>query len=250
VKAAIVTALAGMLIATATGATRLEEIVSRHTAARGGAAAIEAQQTVAIDVEITEPGFKVRGTWLGDRTGAMRVDIFDDGRRVYTESWRDGIAWQRTADGTVSTSSKAGAQALEHGLELPTNLHGLHELAAPRARLELRPDEPVDGHVHHVVRVTLEDGFVIEYLIDPRTWMIVRSRTRRALHPDVDPRPTVIESRYADFRETGGVLRPFASEDVDLSTGEVLARVRVLDVRGNLPLAPERFDRPSTGTED
>lgn len=124
----------GLLATEALAGPGLEEIIARHTEARGGGAAIESQRTVAIDVEITEPTFQVRGTWVGDRAGAMRVDIYDREQRVLTESWRRGAAWQQTADGQVSASSPAGAQALEHGLVLPTNLMGLHELAARGVR--------------------------------------------------------------------------------------------------------------------
>jgi len=241
---------AGALLAVnAAAGPGLAEIVARHTEARGGATAIEAQRTVAIDVEITEPGFQVRGTWIGDRAGAMRIDIYDGEQRVFTESWRDGEAWQQMADGQVSTSSPAGARALAHGLVLPTNLTGLHEIAAHGAQLQLEPDEEIEGRLHHVLKAKLADGYVIEYVFDPENWMIVRSRTRRALHPDVDPAETVIESRYWNFRATDGVVRPFASEDVDLSTGAVLSQVRVLDVRVNAAVREQLFNRPSPRPE-
>lgn len=59
----------------------------------------------------------------------------------------------------------------------------------------------------------------------------------------------MIESRHHDFRATEGVVRPFASTDVDLSTGEVLSQVRVLAVRVNAGLPPDAFDPPSPRPE-
>ena len=77
---------------------------------------------------------------------------------MFTEAWREGRAWQQTADGVVRIVSDAGARALRHGVELPTNLAGLHELEDRGARLTLAPDERIEGRLHYVVRATFPDG--------------------------------------------------------------------------------------------
>ena len=60
-------------------ATTVDEIIDRNTEARGGRRAIEAVQSLAIDLKIVDPGFAVDGTYRAARPGKMRIDISADG---------------------------------------------------------------------------------------------------------------------------------------------------------------------------
>jgi len=42
--------------------------------------------------------------------------------------------------------------------------------------------------------LTLDDGFTTRYYVDPASFLITRSRVRKALYPDADPTPTTIET--------------------------------------------------------
>jgi hypothetical protein len=52
----------------------LEALVTRHTAARGGAAALDAIRNLRMRVEIVEPAFTVIGDYRAT-DGLMRIDV-------------------------------------------------------------------------------------------------------------------------------------------------------------------------------
>ncbi len=222
----------------------IDELIERHTQARGGRAAIEAVENMEIHLEITEPTFRVKAIWRGDRAGRMRIDVYGAVDRVFTEAY-DGVgAWQMDVAGKVNDVNAAGARALRHSTELPINLRGLHELRSRGHALTLRGMATADGRSEYVVEVELLDGFEIDYYLDSETFMISRSRNRRALHPDVDQTETVIESRFGDYRPVAGVMRNFETADRDVLSGEQLANVVVTEMRANVAIEDGFFDRP------
>ena len=194
------------LVAAGAGCSRapisVEEIINRNTEARGGRQAIESVHSVAIDLQIVDPGFAVDGSYRAARPGKMRIDVNADGKHVYTEAFdgRRGWQWKGKGNETVEESPKATA-ALRHGVELPGNLYGLHELPSRGHRVALTGREEIDGVNYYVLQLTLADGYVTTLYVDPNSWLVTRRRDVRALHVDVDPTPTTIEQQMSDFRK-------------------------------------------------
>ena len=176
------------------------------------------------------------------RPGKMRIDILDHGQRVYMERFDGARGWQWSGkeereEGVVPTA------ALRHGVELPGNLFGLHELQKRGHRLALTGREKVDGVDYYVLRLVFADGYESSLYVDPQTWRITRRRDLRALHPDVDPTKTTIESRKSDWRQVDGLWFAFASEDVDLNTGKILETSTVKETKVNPTIDPAIFSK-------
>ena len=126
---------------------------------------------------------------------------------------------------------------------MPGKLYGLHELAGRGHKLELAGREKIEGVDYYALKVTFSDGYLITFYVDPATWLITRRRDVRALHVDVDPTPTTIESRFSDFRKTDGVMFAFVGIDVDLATGKILETTRVRSIKLNQQFDPTIFGR-------
>jgi len=221
--------------ATSPGAMPLEDLIRRHIEARGGEAAIEAIQSLEMDLRIVEPTFAVTGLYRVDRQGRMRIDIFSEGRRVFSESYDGSHGWQLPEDGPGPVPSEKGTAALRNSAQSPTKVLGLHEMEAHGHQLASAGREKIDGIYYHVVVLTLDDGQVERYYIDPRSFLITRSRAVRPLHPDIDATPTTIETVYSDFRKVSGVSFGYLSVDTDLTTGQVLQTTTLIEVRPNRP---------------
>ena len=67
--------------------TTVDEVIERHTKAMGGRAAIEAIQSIEIDLHITDPKFAVDGSYFAARPGKMRIDVNAGGEHVFTEAF-------------------------------------------------------------------------------------------------------------------------------------------------------------------
>jgi len=220
----------------------LDDVVARNAGAMGGKETIESLRSVEISLHIKDPTFEVDGIYHAARPGKMRIDIMADGKRVYMERFDGERGWQwngneEKEEGAVPTA------ALRHGVELPGNLFGLHEMQKRGHRLELAGRETIDGVNYHVLHVTFNDGYETSLYLDPQNWRITRRREVRALHPDVDPTPTTIETRYFDFRQVDGLWFAFASENVDLKTGKTIESTQINEIKVNPRIDPAIFTK-------
>ncbi len=216
----------------------LAEVVARHTRALGGAAAIEGIDSLRYELDIVEPAFTVRATYVVDRLGRMRIDVYSGEERVFTEAFDGRSGWQLGGDGEPARdATPEGSAALWHGTQYPTNILGLHEMAARGHRVELAGG--------HALRLVLSDGWEMRYTLDPATHLITRAQDERALHPDLDPTVKRLETVWSDYRPLGGTLKPFRSIQIDLATGQVLQTATITKAEVNPPLEPALFARPS-----
>src|SRR6266496_6435884 len=207
-------------------------------------AAIEAIQSIEIDLHIADPKFEVDGTYFAARPGKMRIDINAGGERVFTEEFDGQRGWQWEGKGTAQkAATEKATAALRHGIELPGKLFGLHELKRRGHRIELAGREHIDGIQYYVLRLTLSDGYLTTLFVDPKNWLITRRRDVRPLHVDVDPTPTTIEQRNSDFRTIAGVQFAFGSSETDLQSGKVLETTAVQSVKINPLLVPSIFEK-------
>jgi hypothetical protein len=90
----------------------------------------------------------------------------------------------------------------------------------------------------------MADGFERDYFIDQSTHRLTRQRDRRAFHPDVDPTPVTVETRFEDPEWVDGVLVFMRQEQANLDTGEWLGTTRVQSIEFNLPDIATLLQRP------
>lgn len=221
----------------------LETVLNNHLKASGGQAVFAALQRIQIDIEVIEPDFTVNGRYLADRGGQMRVDIFMEGVRVFSEGF-DGVSgWQLPQEATEGIpTSPAGTKALQRGIE--HQLFGLHELGARGHLLELTGQESVAGIDYFVVQITYADHDRLWRYINPENWLVERSREQKALHPDMDPTEAMLETHYSDFRWVDGWLRPYHEQKTDLATGDIIQTTLVHALDLNPKLDPALFMCP------
>ena len=221
----------------------LDKIIERNTNAMGGRAAIEAIQSVHVDLHIKDPSFEVDGAYYAARPGKMRIDVSAEGKHVFTEAF-DGLSgWQWEGKGEQKPATEKATAALRHGVELPGKLFGLHELEARGHRMKSIGRERIDGVYYHVLQLILNDGYAVSLYVDPNSWLVIRRRDVRPLHVDVDPTPTTIEQVSSDFRDVNGVKFPFVTAETDLDTGRLLESTATKSVKINPTLPLTFFDK-------
>jgi hypothetical protein len=221
----------------------LDEIIERNTDAIGGRAAIEAVQSIQIDLHIKDPSFEVDGTYYATRPGKMRIDVSAEGKHVFTEAFDGHRGWEWEGKGGQKPATEKGTAALRHGVELPGKLFGLHELKGRGHRMKSIGREQIDGINYYVLELILNDGYAVSLYVDPDTWLVTRRRDVRPLHVDVDPAPTTIEQISSDFRDVNGVKFPFATAETDLNTGKLLESSVTKNVKINPTLPLTLFDK-------
>jgi hypothetical protein len=219
----------------------LDRLLACHDRAMGGAA-LRAVNRIEYHLAIEEPGMSLRGRYRAVREGIggrMRIDVFSDSTRVYSEWWDGRRAWQLAEGADAPAESRVdGAEALRHGLEQPGHLWTLADMPANGHTVKLAGRDFIAGTLYHVVQLTLSDGFTNWYWVHPGTCRIERSRNFRSFHPDQDPGRRWLEAAFDHFRSIDGVTRAFRERTVDLSTGAVVGTTRILAVRLDPPFEP------------
>jgi hypothetical protein len=204
---------------------------------------VESVRSMRVRLEVEEPDFAVEGVYAADRAGRVRVEIYLQRRRVFSEGLDERGGWSMDENGPPRDSTEDAVAALEHGRLF--NLYGLQELPRLGHRIVLEGHRTSAGRQYDVLRLELSDGFRTWRWIDSVTGQITIQRDLRPLHPDVDPRPLWIENRYSDFRRVEGVVFPFASEQLELASGRWMQRTRVLSLEINPCLPEEDLRRPA-----
>jgi len=220
----------------------LDEIIERNTDAMGGRVAIEAVQSIQIDLHIKDPSFEVDGTYYTTRPGKMRIDVSTEGKHVFAEAFDGQSGWQWEGKGEQKPATEKATAALRHGVELPGKLFGLHELKTRGHKMKLIGREQINGINYYALQLILNDGYTVSLYVDPNSWLATRRRVVRPLHVDADPTPTTIEQVSADFRDVNSVKFPFATTDTELNTGKLLETTTTKSVKINPTLPPTLFD--------
>lgn len=229
--------------------TTLDNILARNAEALGGNAAFEAIENVRFRLDIREPTFEVTGTYVASRAGEMRIDIEADGQRVFAEGLDDGVGWQWSPDGGVTLAGEAGAASLRNGIEAPGRFWTLQQLRARGAHIELLEPGPLARPNEWQLRLTRQDGLVVDYLVDRASYLVTREVSRRAFHPDAAPTEVQLETVRSEPVTVDGVLRFGREEQHNLETGEWLGTTVVREVAHNIDL-PEGYFAESVACHD
>ena len=222
----------------------LESVLRLNTAALGGKEAIEKIQSVEIKLTIQEPTFTVDAVYVADRKIRMRIDIYSDGKRVFTEAFDGKKAWQMGEDGVAKDASSDGTAALRSGIFMPGKFFGLYELPAYEHRLAYHGRQEIEKISYHVLKLTLDHGKETYLYIHPESGLVERKRDVKSLHPDVDSTIKQIESVDSDFRKIAGTVRSYKATDTDLKTGEILQTTTVKEIKINPELQDSLFQKP------
>lgn len=226
-------------------ALTLEEVIQKHTQAIGGAAAIEAVKSIEIALTIQEGTSTIDGLYRASRSGRMRMDIYADGKRVFTEAFDGQRGWQQKGENaSAEDASEQGAVKLKRSVILPGKLYGLHEMQTLGHHLKLKSQETIDGINYCVVHLALSDGEGIDYYINPQNWLIDRTRNVSALHVDVDPTKKRMETRLSDYRKADGTLRAYKFDEVELDTGKIVQSGTIKYIKTNPVLEDSIFNKP------
>ena len=219
----------------------LSFVVTKNRAATGGSTGIESME---IDLAMQDGDKIYDAVYRVTRDGRMRIDIIDKGTRVYTEAFDGHAGWDQGSDGRAPIPDPHGS-TLWHGTQFPGNIFGLDDMQANGHTLAYQGRETLDGVDYYVVKLTLSDGFETYRYLNPDTGLIERGRDHRAFHPAVDSKETWVETRWSDFRPVQGVMRPYASVNMDLNTGKQLASTRINAYKINPVFDPAIFVAPS-----
>lgn len=229
----------GSPVWSAAPAVDADHVIAQTTAAMGGADALRNLRNVRLGLAWSEAGIHYTGDYRAMRDGQMRIDVFVDGDRVYSEGLDHEGAWEQAGEGQPIVSvDQTARDALARGISY--RFDGIWFAREQGHQVAYEGAQSVGGVDYHVVKLRFDDGFETYFYINPANWMVERRRDRRAYHPAVDSTEILVESVSEAFAPLCGVPLAMTSQDVDVTNGAVLATRGVIRSRCNL--AEEALD--------
>ena len=219
------------------------ELIAKNLAARGGAAALAAINTIEFngkfiapgDFQLTYHGTRARNPG-GDR---LRDDLTIQGLTII-QAYDGRSAWkvnpfQGRKDAERMSVDEARAQA-DAGLIDGVLLASLHDGSSVRTLGR----EDFDGTNAYKVQVRQKDGDQYDYLLDPDTFLEIRATETR----QVRGAQTVTDYEYGDYDKVGGVYFPMAIDSWQPAQPDQRVRILIASAVANAPLDPASFAQP------
>jgi len=215
-------------------------MIAKHIAARGGAEALKAIQTLTITGKFRPPGFDANLAYFEtiDRPGKARIDITLQGLTV-VQSYDGASGWQiqpfngRKDPETLSSDDVKSLQE-EADFEDP-----LIDYKAKGDTVTYLGLEDVDGAPTHAIRVNLRNGDTQTWYLDPDLWLAVRVTTR-TIQRGVE---TINDTDFGDYEKVAGVWFPFEQESGTEGSSQ-RQHLTYEKVEVNLPVDAGRFVQP------
>jgi len=208
----------------------IEEILENNLRAVRAQSSLDNVENADKVIQISEADYTLIARYRASTDGHMRIDVFSDDARVYSEGIDEDGVWEWPGGKAAPENVyHDGVGALEHGIEF--NLFPLADLPGRGHDVELAGRETIRGKEYFVLRVTLSDGFETYRYVNAETWLIDLSRDFRAFHPGIDDTKKNLETRYDQWQRSDGVVFAGRLQNVDLETGVIIATTLILDSR-------------------
>ena len=249
--ALVVLAAAFSVVSSSSAAAQsVDEIVTKHIAARGGYDKIKAIQTIKITRTVATPFSSVAVVTYKKRPNLVRIDQTPKGQTVATSRGinADG-AWDVVQGKVVMRPENVTLE----GRETDADFDGLLvDWKEKGHSVTLEGKESIGGSEAHKLKVTTKGGSVRLVFIDTKTFMET-GVSGVVLLPGVDPRtkgPRTQQSAwtYGDFRDVNGVKFPY-SVDEERTAGPITTSMAHFTekIEVNVPLEDSFFAPPPAG---
>lgn len=187
----------------------LDELVAKNTEAKGGAAALQALQSLRLTGKMLVNDGQLEFGYIQTRKrpGEVRTEYALQGMTAVNaydgkEGWKIS-PFQGRKDPEKMTSDDTKSLVEESEIDGP-----LIDWKAKGSTIEYLDTEDVDGTLAHKLKVARKNGDVTFVYLDPEHFLEIRTLTQR-----VEQGAQVeVETDWGDYEKIGGVFIPFSIE--------------------------------------
>lgn len=213
----------------------LPEVLAMHEKALGAPL-----QSLELELQISKPGFRGNARYVASRDAGMRLDVFADGKRVFSEGLDSNGAWQLPADANAAVAIDGTNESVLRRA-IVANLFGLHERPALGYQLCYDGHKTVDGTAYWQVSSTAPDGFRETFLINVKTGLIDRKLEARASDPLYATSERWFVTEFSSYRSIADRKMSFEIERRDAASGQPLVQILVTNARANSAIPADTF---------
>jgi hypothetical protein len=233
-----------ILVSTGTSAVAqtADALVAKNLAARGGAAAFDAIDTVKFDGTVIFPGdFQLKYEEIRTKAGDVRVDMALQGLTL-VQGWDGKSGWRiNPFEGRKDAERMSDDEA--RSLADTGSIRGpLQRAAAQGSTVTYLGREDFDGTDTYKLKVVEKDGDEFVYLLDPDTMLEVKMVETRKIRGA----PQVFEYEFGDYEKVAGVYFPMSVESWTPGQDNNRQRTVIASGTANGPAPATLFAQPAS----
>jgi len=239
----IATVILGVTLTFGLSAQTAEELVANNLRAKGGVDKIKALRTLRISGRIQAGGF----TALLDRD-AVRPDLL---RETFTiqgmsqiRAYDGAIGWQISPFEGRKDPELLGEDDLRDLREEADFFGPLVDYKEKGSKVEYLGHDLVDGDDAYRLKLTLLNGDIIYYYLDPDTCLEIRTEKLQFIRGSVRQSSTDLGS----YKLVEGVYFPFSMERWNKQNPGARVKITIDKIEANDALNTAEFKMPSTAT--
>jgi hypothetical protein len=216
-----------------------EELVAKNILAHGGVEKIKSIKTLRMTGRLLSGSFQAQ---VGQDT--MAPDLM---RQTFTvqgmteiEAYDGSVGWKISPFEGRKDPELLGEDELRPLMDAADFYGPLVDYQAKENRVEYLGHDSVDGDDAYKLKVTLKNGDIVYYYLDPETFLEIRVENVRFIRGAV----------REDFRElgsyklVGGVYYPFSLESGSKLQPGNTSRITIDKIEVNVPLEKKEFQMP------
>jgi hypothetical protein len=224
-----------------TGAQSADELVNKNIQAKGGIDKIKAIKSVRITGKLSGGGGFTAGTAQENQRPNLVRETFSLQGMTAVSAYDGATGWQIQPFGGHKDPEFMGEDDLKD-LLLDADFDGpLVDYKEKGNTVEFLGHDVVDGDDALRLKVTLKDGDIVYYYLDPDTFLEIRKEVQEFIRGSV--RESVID--LGSYKPVAGVMFPFSiAQGSKANPGAQTTTVEKIEV--NIPINPADFGVPAS----
>lgn len=217
-----------------------DELVAKNLQARGGLEKIKAITTLRSTGDLDAGGFKAVVGQESKRPDSLRTTVTIQGM-TRIQAFDGSSAWQISPFGGKKDPQLMGDDESRQLVEDADFDGPLVDAAVKGNKIEYLGTDQVDGDDAYKLKVTLKNGDILYYYLDPDTFLEIQIERQQFIRGSVRESVTLLGS----YKPVNGVMYPFSLEVGPKNNLDARTKITIQKREANVPVSDSDFKMPA-----
>lgn len=219
-----------------------DELITKNIQAHGGNDKIKAISSLRMTGNFDAGGFKATVGQESKRPNLLRQTFTVQGM-TQIQCYDGSSAWQISPFGGKKDPELMGESIALHNLMEGADFDGpLVDYAAKGNTVEYLGHDQVDGDDAYKLKVTLKNGDILYYYLDPDTFLEIQIEKQQFVRGSLRESVSLLGS----YKPVNGVMFPFSIESGPKNDPDSRGKVTMTKIEANVGLEDKGFKMPAT----
>jgi hypothetical protein len=221
---------------TAASAQTAEELVAKNIDAKGGIAKIKAIRTLRMTGRLQQGDFAAVVGQEGKAPDSLRL-TFTIQNMTQVQAFDGSVGWQISPFNGRKDPELLGEEDMRDLVEQADFYGPLIDYKEKGHTIEYLGHDTVDGDDVYRLKVTLKNGDVVYYDLDPTTYLEIRTETQQFIRGSVRERVTELGS----YKLVNGVYFPFSFDTAPKRNPGARSSIKIEKIEANVEILDSVF---------